>query len=150
MDYKNGKIYTIRSPQTDKYYIGSTTQTLSRRFTWHKCDMKCNSKHIINLGDAYIELLEEFPCENRDQLNKREGELQRENRKDIINIRIEGQTRKEYEETDKFKEIMKTYNETHKKENIIKSKKWQSKPENKDKINARRRENYRLAKENLA
>ena len=40
MDYKNGKIYTIRSHQTDEIYIGSTTQTLTKRLSKHKTDYK--------------------------------------------------------------------------------------------------------------
>jgi hypothetical protein len=31
--YQHGKIYTIRSFQTDKFYIGSTTQPLSKRLS---------------------------------------------------------------------------------------------------------------------
>ena len=40
MDYNNGKIYTIRSPTTDKYYIGSTTQALRVRLAKHNNDAK--------------------------------------------------------------------------------------------------------------
>ena len=36
--YKNGKIYTIRSNQCEKYYIGSTIQRLSKRLYEHKRD----------------------------------------------------------------------------------------------------------------
>ena len=43
--YANGKIYTIRSHQTDKYYIGSTTQPLSKRFYQHKQLYKRFFKH---------------------------------------------------------------------------------------------------------
>ena len=63
--FHNSKIYTIRSPQTDKYYIGSTTQILCKRLTNHKTDYdrylkgiyyNIRSFKIIELGDAYIEL----------------------------------------------------------------------------------------------
>ena len=52
MDYKNGKIYTIRSFQTDKYYIGSTCTMLSKRFSNHKSNyktgtLKASSKYIL-------------------------------------------------------------------------------------------------------
>lgn len=84
-DYQNGKIYAIRSPQTNKIYIGSTTQSLRKRFSLHKCDnynpkrndKVCTSKDIMDFEDAYIELLELFPCNTKEELNKREGELQR-------------------------------------------------------------------------
>jgi hypothetical protein len=62
-NYQNGKIYTIRSPNTDKFYIGSTTQPLFKRFYSHKCihNSTC-SKEIFQCGDAYIELLEDYKC----------------------------------------------------------------------------------------
>ena len=40
--YQNGKIYTIRHPETDKFYIGSSTQSLSKRLAKHKGNYKCN------------------------------------------------------------------------------------------------------------
>ncbi len=72
-NFQNGKIYAIRSHQTDKVYIGSTTQPLSVRFGEHK-RMNCSSREIMKFEDCYIELLEEFACENKMQLNRREGE----------------------------------------------------------------------------
>jgi hypothetical protein len=85
MSYQNGKIYAIRSPHTDKIYIGSTIQTLCKRKWEHHCDNYnpkrvekiCTSKQIMDFGDYYIELLENYPCNTREELNKREGELQR-------------------------------------------------------------------------
>ena len=83
-DYKTGKIYTIRC-RTDNtlIYVGSTTQTLCKRLVAHRCSSKTSNRKIyqsIN-GDWdnwYIELYEEYPCENKEQLNKREGEIIRE------------------------------------------------------------------------
>jgi hypothetical protein len=100
MDYANGKIYTIRSFQTDKFYIGSTTSTLTKRLSAHKAGYKkgrpCASSEIIKYGDAYIELLEDFPCFKRDQLCKREGQLIREHKDNCVNKCIAGRTIKEY------------------------------------------------------
>jgi|688.fasta_scaffold2081456_1 hypothetical protein len=88
MDYANGKIYTIHSYHTDLYYIGSTTSTLTKRLYEHNSCYKqgktCESSEIIKYGDAYIVLLEDFPCFNKNQLNKREIELIREH-KNCIN-----------------------------------------------------------------
>ena len=39
-NYQNGKIYTIRSHQTDEIYIGSTANCLSKRLNDHKADYK--------------------------------------------------------------------------------------------------------------
>jgi hypothetical protein len=93
MDYANGKIYTIRSKETELYYIGSTTQPLSKRMYAHRYPTNdCTSKEIMKYADAYIELLELFPCANKDELNRREGQLQREFRDKIVNFKMEGQT----------------------------------------------------------
>ena len=94
--YHNGKIYTIRSPHTDKIYIGSTCQPLHKRFYKHKTKFNTSSKEIVILGDSYIELLEDFLCENKNQLHKREGELIREHILICVNKKIEGRTKKEY------------------------------------------------------
>ena len=93
--YQNGKIYSIRShSRQDLVYIGSTTQALSKRFGKHKKpDNDCSSKQIIDLGDSYIELVEEFKCENKEQLNRREGEIQRS--MECVNRYIAGRTRLE-------------------------------------------------------
>ena len=73
--YQNGKIYVIRSPSTDKIYIGSTIEKyLSNRFGGHNRDYKCfsngkrnkvSSFELIKLGDSYIELIEAYPCNNK-------------------------------------------------------------------------------------
>jgi hypothetical protein len=46
------------------------------------------------LENVKIELIEEFPCENVEQLRKREGEIQRE--RECVNRVIAGRTRAEY------------------------------------------------------
>jgi hypothetical protein len=104
IDYSKGKIYTIRSHQTDKIYIGSTTQPLSERFRDHKKKFKywkdgrgsnyVSSYEILKYDDAYIELLEDCDCERKEQLHKREGALIRE--MDCVNKLIAGRTDKEY------------------------------------------------------
>jgi len=82
--FNTAMIYTIRSPHTEQYYIGSTTQILCKRFSDHKINYKgylkgtsnfITSFKILELGDAYIELLEEINCDNKTQLEKREGEF---------------------------------------------------------------------------
>ena len=103
--YNTSMIYSIRSPATEQYYIGSTTQKLCKRFSDHNINYKAYLKgsfpfitsfKIIELGDAYIELLEEISCENRNQLVKREGELIREHKANCVNRYIAGRTQKEY------------------------------------------------------
>jgi len=74
-NYQNGKIYTIRSrSRPDLIYVGSTIQSLSTRFGEHKKPSNtCMSKQIIALSDAYIELLETYPCLNVEELQRREN-----------------------------------------------------------------------------
>ena len=124
--YNKSMIYTIRSPATDKYYIGSTTQNLCKRFSDHKINYKyyleakyhfVSSFKLLELGDAYIELLEEINCDNKTQLVKREGELIREHKNNCVNMRIDGRTRKEYYiDTKEHKKQYQIDNKEHRKE----------------------------------
>ena len=113
--YKNSKIYTIRSYQMEKYYIGSTTQPLHKRLYDHKSNYKSyqnqkknyvTSFEVIKYDDCYIELLEEINCDNKEELIKREGEWIRANLNDVVNKKIEGKTLKEYrvDNADKIKQ----------------------------------------------
>ena len=83
-DYSLGKIYAIRSANTDQVYIGSTVQPLYKRFHVHKWDYNryketgkkgTRSFLIFKEGDAYIELVENYPCSDRNELNRREGQI---------------------------------------------------------------------------
>jgi predicted GIY-YIG superfamily endonuclease len=96
-DYKNGKIYQIWSPNTDKVYIGSTTQPLHKRFYEHKSkvtkpDHYRASCEVIKAGDAKIELIEEYPCENKMELERREGQISRTTQNVCYNKYHAGQT----------------------------------------------------------
>ena len=113
--YHNSKIYTIRSHQTDKYYVGSTYDSLSKRLYQHKNNFKkfqagkynnVSSFEIIKYDDCYIELYEVFKCENRNELTKREGEIIRLHKNELVNVKIEGRTLKEYyvDNADKIKQ----------------------------------------------
>ena len=102
-DYKNGKIYCLRNYINNEIYIGSTCQSLSKRMAYHRQDsIKQNRQRILiyktmtELGrdNFYIELIEEYPCENLSQLTRREGELTRE-LKASLNQKIAGRTPEE-------------------------------------------------------
>ena len=103
-NYNNGKIYSIRSYQTDDIYIGSTTQDLCVRMADHRKKYKSflqgkynyvSSFDIIKRGDAYIELIQEIPCNNILELRKYEGNYIRN--MDCINKIIPGRTKKQWE-----------------------------------------------------
>jgi len=158
MNYQNGKIYTIRSYQTDKYYIGSTASTLTKRLSGHKKSSNYTTcKIIIDYGDAYIELLELFPCNSKIELTKREGELQRLYKNDIVNRKIECRTIQEYykDNVDKIKSNVQEYKKSniekikedsreYRKNNIgkIKDRNKEYQKNNKDKIKVKNQENY--------
>ena len=122
-DYTKGKIYCLRSHQTDDVYVGSTVESLSNRKAKHKNAYKrflngksnyVTSFEIIKYDDCYIELIEDCPCENKEQLSKKEGEYIRN--MDCINKYVAGRTVKEYREDnkEKIKEKAKEYRENNK------------------------------------
>jgi hypothetical protein len=139
--YHSSKIYTIRSPKTEKYYIGSTCQPLHKRLYEHRKHYErfqnnnyfyVSSFDIIKYEDHYIELLEDFKCENKNELNRREGNLIRKYKNECVNKRIEGRTKKEYKQDNKqeIKGRMKQYYEDNKE--IIKEQKKQYYEDNKE------------------
>ena len=102
-DYSQNKNYLIKSPNTDKVYVGSTTlKYLSQRLAFHVQDARpkskkyCSSKKILECGDYYIELIENFPCSNIAEQRKREGYWQDVYKDVIVNERKAGRTQKEY------------------------------------------------------
>jgi len=80
--YNKGFIYRIHG--NEKTYIGSSTcKTLAHRLAKHKSAYKCYKNNNKNAGfctsyyclddpNCYIELLEKYPCNDRDELRKRE------------------------------------------------------------------------------
>ena len=103
MDYKNGRIYQILNNVDDDVYVGSTTQTLCKRMAKHRVDMNATTKQHRPLYVKmkkhgvecfYIELIEECPCENKEQLHKREGHFIREIA--TLNMCQAGRTKKEW------------------------------------------------------
>jgi hypothetical protein len=140
--FKNGKIYTIRNRNDETLiYVGSTVQPLYKRFSQHKKDSKNPKKESIKLyikmneldiDDFYIELYEDYPCERKEILNKREGEVIREI--GTLNKRIEGRTIKEYAEDNKvhIQEQRKDFYENNKGKISERKKDFYS--NNKDKI----------------
>jgi hypothetical protein len=148
--YQTGKIYCLRSHSTDHVYIGSTINTLSRRMAEHRRDYKrylngkfhyVSSFKILKYEDAYIELVEDCPCETKEQLLRREGQIMRET-DNYINERIEGRTKKEHYEDNKehIKEYKKKWYDENKEEVLEKQKQYQQ--ENKEAIAEKRNQKY--------
>ena len=135
MEFQHGKIYTIRSFQTDKFYIGSTNhKTLSQRLSKHKGCYKfwlkdkdngyMTSFEILKYDDCYIELLELYPCNLKSELHKREGELIRLHKDSLVNNNIPSRTCKEYNVDNK--EIIAVQQKTYRNVNIEKIKQYEA------------------------
>ena len=76
VNYLNGKIYRLVCNDTGKQYIGSTTTFLSTRLSQHKKLLKDGrsgtSKEILENGNYSIVLIEDYPCDRKEQLLMRE------------------------------------------------------------------------------
>jgi hypothetical protein len=124
--YGRGKIYKICGG--DECYIGSTVEPyLSSRLNGHRqsykrwLDGKTNFITSFNLFEKYgvenckIELIENYPCDDVNQLNAREGYWIRQG---CVNKKIAGQSYKEYckDNAEEIKENKAKYNKEHAKE----------------------------------
>ena len=177
VNYQKSKIYKLYSPSKNLTYIGSTTQLLCKRLVFHLGHYKAynndNSRKyytsflVLDCEDYKIELLEDYTCNNKQQLEKKEGEYIRNN--ECVNKIITGRTRQEYcidnadkikqykiTNADKIKEQRKQYKidnaekikEQNKQYNInnadkIKEQKKQYRIDNADKISERNKQ-YRI------
>ena len=164
-NYQLSKIYKLWSPSKNIIYIGSTTQTLSRRLGKHLSNYKLykndNNKPyytsylVLECDDYKIELLEEYACNNKEQLLKKEGEYIRNN--ECVNRCISGRTHKEYNKEwyeknreailEKSKEPHKQYRAQHKEYFIEYQKQYRE--ANRDMVNKKRRDAYHKNKELL-
>ena len=142
-NYQDGQIYTIRCRSDNTLiYVGSTTMTLARRIAYHRQVGKISNTKFYtsvnnNWEDWYIELHSLYPCENKQELCKREGEIIREI--GTLNSKISGRTAKEYDKEryenhreelleasrqyrinnlEKVKLAYKTYHQNHREERL--------------------------------
>jgi len=159
-DYSKAKIYKIYSYENDDVYYGSTCETLSRRMAGHRRHFKMykNGKYyyitsfkILELTTAKIELVENYPCNSKEQLLQREGFYIRNN--DCINKYIPDRTKKEWVEDnkDKIKEYKKEYYKDNKEQIKEQQKEYNKeyRESNKDKIKEQKKE-YRQRKKEQA
>ena len=105
-EYQHGKIYRVSDIGYNKFYYGSTIQTLAKRMGSHRKDYKMykegkrkNALAVFLLFDEFgvenckIELVEQFPCNCRNELERREGFHTQPN--ECVNEYIAGRTSKE-------------------------------------------------------
>jgi len=111
-DFLLSKIYRIYNPQIEESleYVGSTARKyLSTRFGGHRYLYNKGNYCIsaVKVFDEYgvenciIELIENYPCADRHELHRREGELIRE--RNCVNKSIAGRTKQEYRADNKDK-----------------------------------------------
>lgn len=153
VDYGNGKVYKICSFQTDKIYVGSTTQQLCNRIAKHKINKKnyengkynyVTSYDILKYDDAKIILMENYPCNTKTELEARERYYIENNNcvNKYIPVRAKGEADKVYYEKNKDERNRKRAED--RKNNPEKwaeydSNQWKK---HKDKINERRNEKF--------
>ena len=129
--YDRGKIYKITDIGYNKCYIGSTCEKLSKRMERHRkdyCSYLNNTLKTwttsLELFKEYgkdnlkIELIENYPCESKEELLRREGYFIQNT--DCVNRCIAGRTPKEYKEyynplnKEKIKEGLKQWYKNNK------------------------------------
>ena len=136
VNYQNGKIYKIESFEGKCQYIGSTCQQLSRRMSGHRRDnisrRDCSSKEVLKYKDAKIYLIENHPCNSKEELLRKEAEYIRQ--LDCVNNCIPGRTHQEYYIDNK---------------DMILEKAKQYRGNNKEKINISKKIHYQINKEKI-
>lgn len=144
MDYKNGKIYKLQC-EDGYYYFGSTASELRKRHHKHKQHAKEFPerrvyKHINSIGwdKVRIILVEDFPCESKEHLRRKEDEYIRENKKDPLCLNM-------FNATYNALESQREYQQSHREQVRARVKKYTD--EHRDELNEKRRERRRKNKE---
>ena len=139
MDYKNGKVYRLVSSTTGKHYVGSTTQPLHKRFYYHKKDYMMwkegkreylTSFDLFEEGEVEVFLVEDFPCERKEQLHARERHWIET--LECVNKKLPTRTKKEYYQDNRDK---------------ILSQREKYREENKEKVKECKRSHYQQNRE---
>jgi hypothetical protein len=145
--YENGKIYRLTC--NGLVYYGSTKQTLNQRFKVHTAPTnRCSSKKLFELGDVEIELVENYPCNSKRELEEREKHYI--TNFECINKTVPTRTTEEYKlaNKDKIKKRQYIYNKKYREgnEELVKIKK-EFYDENRDKILEQKKKYYEENKE---
>jgi group I intron endonuclease len=100
-NYDNAKIYKLINLMTDDIYIGSTIKPLHIRLSQHISCAKRNSQSKLyqsmrNIGINQFKMIhiEDYKCENKKQLERREGYYQKK-LQPTLNDNYEGMTKEE-------------------------------------------------------
>ena len=130
MGYENSKIYKLQHDD-GHFYIGSTINELRKRLSQHKGQNRPNQRvyaHIASEWDKVrIVLIEEFSCENKQELLRKEDEyIQKEldnplclnTLHAVLNVEKQREHKREYraEHLDEIRERDKAYYEENREE----------------------------------
>ena len=152
--FVNSKIYALKSAShPEKLYIGSTIyyleivmSTLESKYK-AECEGKnkyrCSSMELMKYPDCKIELLEEYPCQSREELSKRAGWYIRNT--SCVNKRILGRDHKTYLQDNI--ELIQTKRKIEYDKNVNVEKRRLNYQTNKEEILERRRLNRQNNKE---
>lgn len=132
MSYEGGKIYKIVCLNSGLQYIGSTRQTLKQRLSGHVDDYyswKYRKHHfvssfkIIENGNFKIDLILEYPCSNRRELETKEREYIQS--MECVNRVVPTRTKREHylDNRDKILEQQKEYDKEYWKREDVKERK---------------------------
>ena len=146
VNYQNGKIYKIICDETGFTYYGSTTQSLSRRKAEHnKKDNKCKTKEMTI---PKIYLVEDYPCERKEQLLMRERYYIENNEcinkqipRRTVNEKLEYCKNRYYEKKEEIRNYQNIYQNLNKEKLKAKQKIYQNL--NKESIKEKRKEYYK-------
>jgi len=149
IDYKKGKIYKIINDINDEIYVGSTVLTLAQRLGHHKeASVKCPNTKIYkfirdNGGWSHFKiiLIEDYPCERKEQLLMREQYYKETLKATLNNNNCFGQDKERY------KQYSKQFYEQHIDE--LKQQMKQHYNENKDKILPRIKQYQNMHKDKI-
>ena len=153
-DYSKGKIYQIVSPD-DLKYIGSTVQELHNRFIRHKScynQWKKGKYHYFTCFDMFekhgpenckIELIEDFPCKSKKELEVREGQIIKE--RNCVNKVVAGRDSSEWlsENKERLTQYWKDYYQLNRERYLERNKKHiaENKEYNRERCRAYREKN---------
>jgi len=149
VNYNNGKIYALKSYQTEKIYIGSTVLKLYQRLAQHRYKYKkylngethyITSYELIKYDDCYILLLDKYSCNDKTQLLEKEREYILKHKDICINKQIPLRTKKQYyiDNREKILKYVKENTDPEKQKERIK--KWRDKNKNNEQIKIRKKE----------
>ena len=140
-DYSKGKIYKIiNDDMPGLVYYGSTIQTLKTRFCGHRKNLGCTSRKLFETDNVKIELVEDYPCETKRELEIKEKYYIL--KFECLNIKTPALTIEEKKEhliksTKKYrkdnKKSIKEYSKKWKQKNPEKVKEWREKNPEKSK-----------------